>query len=36
MFLFMDGTIAVHKIQHHCRAFAADIAQNTVELYLKI
>ena len=36
MFLFMDSTIAEFKIQHHCRAFATDIAKNTVELYLKI
>ena len=36
MFLFLGGMIAVYKIQHQCRAFATDITQNTVELYLKI
>ena len=28
--------IAVYKIQHQCRAFPTDMAQNTVELCLKI
>ena len=36
MFLVVGGMTAVYKIQHQCRAFATDIAQNTVELYLKI
>ena len=36
MFLFLGGTIAVYKIQHQCRAFSTDIAENNVELYLKI
>ena len=36
MFLFLGGTIAVYKIQHQSIAFATEIAQNTVELYLKI
>ena len=36
MFLFLGGMIAVYKIQHQCRAFANDIVQDTVELYLKI
>ena len=36
MLLFLYGTIALYKIQHHCRAFATDIAQNTVEMYPKI
>ena len=36
MFLVLGGTIAVYKIQHQSIAFATEIAQNTVELYLKI
>ena len=36
IFFFLDGTIEVCKIQRQCRAFATNVAQNTVELYLKI
>lgn len=36
MFSVLGDTIAVCKIQHQRRSFATDIAQNTVELYLKI
>ena len=36
MFLVLGGMTAAYKIQHQCRAFATGIAQNTVELHLKI